>query len=398
MSSQMRSPAVAVLVCALVLTVVPAAGAQTEARLQERIEEAAAAKQRAERELGTAEERLGQLEAEFQRAVDAFNTASEELAALESEVAVHARDVERFRELSETARDDVRQSARTLYISGPSVGLPALLAGVDAAEVTRRLTFFEAARTSRLAAAESYASDQRRYAASLAHLERSRDAAQAKREEVARLRTEIEAKVASQEEEISALQDEIAAQAEQQAANEQRLAEVRAEQARREAAARAQRERAAQSQTTDDRQSAEGQRRSGDSQGAPSAKEPAPSGPAASGKAAVAVQTALAQVGKPYQWGGSGPSSFDCSGLTSYAWRAAGVSLPHNSQMQYNATARVSRDDLRPGDLLFFYSPISHVGIYIGNGQMVDAPYSGKDVRVRSIFRGDFVGAGRPRY
>lgn len=76
------------------------------------------------------------------------------------------------------------------------------------------------------------------------------------------------------------------------------------------------------------------------------------------------------------------------------AW--AGVSLPHNSGMQYSATRRVSRDQLQPGDLLFFGSPIHHVGMYIGNGQMVDAPRTGLNVRVVSTDRSNYVGAGRP--
>jgi cell wall-associated NlpC family hydrolase len=108
------------------------------------------------------------------------------------------------------------------------------------------------------------------------------------------------------------------------------------------------------------------------------------------------VDAAIAQIGKPYQWGGSGPGSFDCSGLTMWAWSHAGVGLPHNSGAQYSATVRVDRDDWAPGDLLFFGSPIHHVGIYIGNGQMVEAPYSGQTVRTNSASRSDYVGAGRP--
>jgi cell wall-associated NlpC family hydrolase len=118
--------------------------------------------------------------------------------------------------------------------------------------------------------------------------------------------------------------------------------------------------------------------------------------PEVSGNAAGAVEFALAQVGKPYAWGGSGPGSYDCSGLTSAAWAAAGKSLPHSSSMQYSATARVSKAALQPGDLMFFGSPIHHVSMYIGNGQMVEAPHSGAQVRVVSTGRSDFVGAGRP--
>ena len=98
--------------------------------------------------------------------------------------------------------------------------------------------------------------------------------------------------------------------------------------------------------------------------------------------AQAAVDTALAQLGDWYVWGGSGPDVFDCSGLTQYAYGAAGVYLPHSSRMQSVMGWNVAVTDLQPGDLLFFYSPISHVGMYIGNGQMVHAPTSGSVVQV----------------
>ena len=114
---------------------------------------------------------------------------------------------------------------------------------------------------------------------------------------------------------------------------------------------------------------------------------PAPSGPivANSEAAQIAVDTAMAQRGKPYVWAAAGPDSFDCSGLTQYAYKAAGVSLPHSSAQQATMGQAVSRGELQPGDLVFFYSPVSHVGIYIGNGQMVHAPTSGDVVKVASI-------------
>ncbi len=122
-------------------------------------------------------------------------------------------------------------------------------------------------------------------------------------------------------------------------------------------------------------------------------------GSAGSGRAATAVSVAKAQVGDRYVWGADGPGSFDCSGLTSFAWRAAGVSLPHQSRAQFAATDRVSRSNIEPGDLVFFYSPISHVGIYIGGGLMVHAANPGAGVRVDAVFSGhygkSYVGAGR---
>jgi cell wall-associated NlpC family hydrolase len=126
-------------------------------------------------------------------------------------------------------------------------------------------------------------------------------------------------------------------------------------------------------------------------------EEPAPaSAPvvADSEAAQVAISTAMGQRGKPYVWAGSGPGSFDCSGLTAYAFRAAGIPLPHSSRLQSQMGQAVPRDQLQPGDLVFFYSPVSHVGIYIGNGQMVHAPTSGDVVKVAPLM-GGFSGARR---
>ncbi|HEX6233016.1 MAG TPA: NlpC/P60 family protein [Jiangellaceae bacterium] len=121
--------------------------------------------------------------------------------------------------------------------------------------------------------------------------------------------------------------------------------------------------------------------------------------PPASGKGQVALDFALAQLGDPYVWGGTGPDGWDCSGLTQAAWAAAGVSLPRSSYQQIGVGTRVSWDNLRPGDLLFFYSPISHVGIYAGNGQMVHAVKPGTPVSMVSLdgyYRSNFSGATRP--
>ena len=111
--------------------------------------------------------------------------------------------------------------------------------------------------------------------------------------------------------------------------------------------------------------------------------------------AAAAVAEAKRQIGKPYQWGAAGPNSFDCSGLTLWAWRAGGRSLPHSSRAQYAATSRVALADIQPGDLTFYGSPIHHMGIYVGGGQMVEASQTGTPVRYASIYRRDLVGVGR---
>ncbi|MCX5060891.1 MULTISPECIES: C40 family peptidase [unclassified Streptomyces] len=105
-------------------------------------------------------------------------------------------------------------------------------------------------------------------------------------------------------------------------------------------------------------------------------------------KAEKTLAFARAQIGKPYVWGATGPGSYDCSGLTQAAWKAAGVSLPRTTYDQVNAGTTVPLADAQPGDLIFFYDDISHVGIYIGNGMMIHAPKPGAYVREESVYYG----------
>jgi hypothetical protein len=108
--------------------------------------------------------------------------------------------------------------------------------------------------------------------------------------------------------------------------------------------------------------------------------------------------TALAQVGKPYVLGASGPTAFDCSGLSRFAYASAGINLPRTAAEQFVAAPHVPLSEAQPGDLLFFYPGLTHVGIYLGDGLMVDAPHSGADVRVEpfSPWFGPVMGVGRP--
>ena len=122
----------------------------------------------------------------------------------------------------------------------------------------------------------------------------------------------------------------------------------------------------------------------------------APTSVPASGRAAAAVAFAMAQVGDAYVYGATGPSAWDCSGLTMGAWAQAGVSLPHSSSAQYSSGPHVAESDLQPGDLVFYYSPISHVGMYIGNGMIVNAENPSVGVKVTSLHSMPYVGAVRP--
>ena len=114
------------------------------------------------------------------------------------------------------------------------------------------------------------------------------------------------------------------------------------------------------------------------------------------GSGGVAAKTACKQIGKPYVWAANGPDSFDCSGLTQYAWAAAGVQLDHYTGSQWTAGVAVSRDNLRTGDLVFFYSDHHHMGIYVGNGLLVHAPHTGDVVRMARLADMPYSGARRP--
>ncbi|KOG50312.1 C40 family peptidase [Streptomyces decoyicus] len=119
-------------------------------------------------------------------------------------------------------------------------------------------------------------------------------------------------------------------------------------------------------------------------------------GGSSSAKAEKALAFARAQTGKPYVWGATGPSSYDCSGLTQAAWKAAGVDLPRTTWDQVKVGQRIATKDLKPGDLVFFYDDISHVGMYIGGGKMIHAPHPGANVREESIYYMPIYGSVRP--
>ncbi|MEV5828770.1 NlpC/P60 family protein [Spirillospora sp. NPDC052242] len=113
------------------------------------------------------------------------------------------------------------------------------------------------------------------------------------------------------------------------------------------------------------------------------------------GKAARALKYAMSKLGRPYVWGAEGPGSFDCSGLTMWAYRQVGVNLPHYTGSQFTSGVRVSRSELRPGDLVFFHSDLHHMGMYVGDGKMIHAPHTGDVVRIAPMAGRPFAGAVR---
>jgi peptidoglycan DL-endopeptidase CwlO len=238
----------------------------------------------------------------------------------------------------------------------------------------------------------------------IAEIEDERNDLEDKRDEAARLAEEITEKQA-QVEELTQEYKERRAEAEAElgqliAEEEQRRSEEAFAQLQREAAEASQSNGGGDQGGGDQGGGDDGggdQGGGGDTGGGSSGGGGGVSGLPVSGLAGVAVNAALGQQGVPYRYATSNPGeSFDCSGLTHYAWAQAGVSLPRNSAAQAAATPRVPAAEAQPGDLIFYYSPISHVGIYLGGGQYVHAPATGDVVKVSGVNWDKVTAVGRP--
>ncbi|MCX4481602.1 NlpC/P60 family protein [Streptomyces cellulosae] len=116
----------------------------------------------------------------------------------------------------------------------------------------------------------------------------------------------------------------------------------------------------------------------------------------ASGRAKTALDFAYAQLGKPYEWGSTGPNSYDCSGLVGASWRAAGVSLPRTVKQMYDAGRKVSKSDMQPGDIIYWYNDNQHNGMYVGDGKAIHAPRTGKNIEIVPVDSMPFFAASRP--
>jgi peptidoglycan DL-endopeptidase CwlO len=316
--------------------------------------------------LDQAQDRLSALEREFEVVVERYNATDEKLDALEARIASTRVVLERVGKRIDASESSAVDFARSLYEGGATEAIEVVLSSDNLAEIQSRVQYLSSSQKEQTEVFEQLAADRAVLKESLAALERDRLAAARARDRLVELRSDIQAKIRSQRDEIAHLEAVI------ERAQRRRAAAARA--------ARAAAQAAAETPATPAPQ-----------------PQPQPAAPAQAGsRAAAAVSAALSRVGMPYQWGAAGPSSFDCSGLTMWSWAQAGVSLPHSSAAQYAATPRVAQGDWQPGDLLFSGSPIHHVGMYIGGGRMVEAPYTGASVRVVSAYRSDYVGAGRP--
>ncbi|GIJ27523.1 hypothetical protein Vqi01_26850 [Micromonospora qiuiae] len=285
--------------------------------------------------------RIEKSSAELERVVEAHNELREKIK--ENRVAVD-RLRERIGPLEQQAaqsRADVGEMAATAYKTGNLGTVDALLHGGDAVSVLDRLGTLDHLTRQRQASIAGYTADQQRLL-----------------EEKTRLDVTL-SQQAARSKELSATKRRIERDLD-------RLYELR-----RQAYGRATERPANRSNSVED-------------------------APAVSGRAGTAVRYAYGALGKPYAWGQDGPNGYDCSGLTSAAWRAAGKQLPHNTRMQWGVVAHISRSELRPGDLVFYRS-LGHVAIYVGDGQVIHAPTFGRNVEKRNVDLMTPYGYGRVR-
>jgi peptidoglycan DL-endopeptidase CwlO len=376
-------------------------------------------------DLEQVEERLHRIHMELAEVVEDYNEAEVGRETAEAELFViqqeHGQLTEEVAALSELAEDHVRR----IHKLGPGLELSSVFVAGNPTDAGAKAATLRRVLAGQRADLEGLAAARTAVDATEERLTAARDAAAARAEEVAERRAAVEAMVADRQEEIAELEARIqeAERREEEArrrAEEERLRREAEERARQQAEEQARAQAAAEAAAAREAEQAAAEReRQAERAAATPAPSPSPTAsptanpsptptptptsepaPSTRRSAQVAVDTALAQVGKPYQWGGSGPNSFDCSGLTSFAWRAAGVDITRTSRSQYAATTRISRGQLQPGDLIFYGSSvatISHVAMYIGGTNVVEAPYSGQNVRVRDgLSRSDIVGYGRP--
>jgi cell wall-associated NlpC family hydrolase len=385
-----------------------------------------------EASLAVATSRLEALQTQVQIAAEAYDLAKFELDQRTAAANAAAKQAAVAAAAADAAESDVGQLAVDSYYDGRTFGgLEVLVGATTPQELLQSAASyriantvveqtFQRARASRVVAttmkrqADSARAQQ---AAAAAKLERARQAVQDKADVAAAQTAAIGAQRAQMIVQLAALRKtsvQLETQRQQGLEAERR---ARAEAARRAAAKRAaaeQRRKAAAERRRQEQAhqgssnggsgggSSNGGSGGGDNGGSTGSSGGGSSQGSSSGGSA-AANWALTQLGKPYEWAADGPSTYDCSGLTMKAWAQAGVYLPHSSVMQYAMTQHVSYGDLRKGDLIFFATntsdpgTIHHVAIYIGGGRMVEAPYTGANVRTSSIYRSDRMPyAGRP--
>ena len=324
-------------------------------------------------QIADAQKQLDALDAQAEAASERYNAARIALLAAQRNVASAQQRLTQAQSKLTNLRKSVGAFAVAAY-TGASLDDSFGVSATDPSEYLDKLSMLQAVSSRQDEVLASVASAQRDQAAAQAAADAALTAQQASTTQMQAERDAVLRAAGKERAILHTLQVREAAAIRAAKAAAAKAAAIRAEQAlQARAAAAASAARALESQTV--------------------SSTPVVSG---SGGASVAVQWAYKELGKPYVWGAAGPDSFDCSGLTQYVWAKAGVYLDHYTGSQWNEGRHISRGDLQPGDLVFFGSDLHHVGIYIGNGNMIEAPHSGANVRISGAFRSDYAGAIRP--
>ncbi|HEV3354551.1 MAG TPA: NlpC/P60 family protein [Acidimicrobiales bacterium] len=267
-------------------------------------------------------------------------------------------------------KSQMSQAAVNAYMHGGNTSMIEQLVKSNGKDLAVRKTYVEAAAADQNSTLDALKAARQDLQAQQANLKNAADSAKSAAASLASQKAAIDAAISAQQATLNKVKGDVAALIAQQQAAAAADAQRRAQQALSQAAT-----------------------------AKPRAKGPAvPAGPPppVGHGAGAAVAAAESVIGDPYVYGAAGPSSFDCSGLTMWAWAHGGVSLPHSSQSQYASTTHVAISAVQPGDLLFYYSDIHHVAMYVGGGMMVEAPHTGANVREVPMRLDSLVGAGRP--
>jgi peptidoglycan DL-endopeptidase CwlO len=351
---------------------------------------------------------IAQIDASLERAIDAYNGAQLKLAAIETKQTLNARHLGIARQNYQRARQAISERLVSLYKSGESSLAEVLLGATSLGDLVDRVD--AADRISAQDAEIVHDLRSARIEMRLRGRELKRQHVEQKRlvAERAGKKVYIEGKLRERQRLLASIKDEIQRLEAEEAARQRRLQALA--EARLAAAQAAAQEAARAAQAASEAAPADStitQPASAD----PAAPDVAPASPSADtsivteppapapaspygGAAGIAMQ----YLGVPYVWGGASPSGFDCSGFVMYVFAQVGVSLPHHAASQFNYGVSVSRDELQPGDLVFF-DGLGHVGIYIGGGQFIHAPHTGDVVKISSIddswYAASWVGAKR---
>jgi len=344
----------------------------------------------AKNEAEALQERIDELSEQLDAAVEDYNYAKAKLAETKAAAKNTQAKLTRAEQDLEVLKARLTERIVEIYKQGHLGMLDTLAGSATFSELVNRLDLLERLSeqdSTMVAQIETYRSDVSERKAELA---RQLEEEKALTLEAKAAQAKVEERLAANEKALVGKEAQIAQLEKEEAARQAKLAAA-ARAAAKKAAEEAARKKAAVAAAAAKAKASAKSSSSGSSSGTKAVKVDVPDGASSSD----VVTIALKYLGVRYVWAGASPSGFDCSGFVMYVYNKVGVSLPHSSRMQYNYGSAVSRSNLRPGDLVFFYSPIHHVGIYIGDGKMVHAAGTGKDVRISSVWSSTYTGARR---